>query len=99
MCGDKLIVPVDLSDFINLRLMSLEDKYEKSEKLLDVKATELSESIKATYVTIREMNDKFELMTKERDEKLERSTSRYYATLAAIAVGFTIAFIYHIFGG
>lgn len=99
MCSDKLIVPVDLSDFINLRLKPLETQYEKSEKLLDTKASELDDRIKATYVTIREMNDKFEKLTKDRDDKLDRSTSRYYTTLAAIILGFTIAFIYHIFGG
>lgn len=105
--GDhKEIVTVDLSDYVDLKNEPLKVLYAKSEELLKdtkedakVRADELSKRLDATYVTIREMNERFSKLTEERDKKLENATNRYYASLAAIIGGFTIAFIYHIFGG
>jgi hypothetical protein len=96
--SDDQKVSISVSEYIDLKVKSLTEKYDKSENLLKETKIELDKRLDATFATIREVDGKIEVTNKSIDIKIDRALVRIYVLMFSTILLLIGGLIAHIMG-
>lgn len=84
--GDDCI-PISIRDYVDLKVGPVDAKYEKSESRLKETREDVDKRLEATYVTIREV-----------DQKINDSLNRIYIIIVVVIGAMVGSLVAHIMG-